>query len=581
MSDTPNLKNIKNILGGITYVVNGQDDVINVDTSVVGGTTLLIPNIKAGSLQLFYKDIFVNDIGGNASTNKIRIAAVGGDLINGSPFIEIENDSASVQLTVAGQKTWLANFGSATSGSGQDDKVKVNATDALTQYLQDKLVQGDGITITEQDVLGVKSLILASTGVEIRNTLYVSKNGNDGTGERNRLDKPYATIAAAAAASSVNDCIYVYAGDYTEGDNDWCLSDRHYYFEPNAKVIGFTYCIYDFGQERNIFIYGYGDFENISLNFARGCVWSATRGTNLYIRAQRIHGAAQALQLLGCNYDIETVDLSCDSQYVVNCNGNGDGRLKWTGVMQTFSTAALMQYRSLGTDLENHKHVIEGGIMRGNSSAFGAGMIAPILNQGTNVTIEVKNVQFEHSSEEGGGLIYLWDTGKIWFDNCSGISPNGYGINTQTGRGTALFTNCNLGGQAQALNAAGDFDYSFKNCTLVASRLDDRVIGAVDAQNSTKLEFDNCTITNNAAFPNVKVLSIVGAETNVRMRYTKFVGQDDNSESISADVATNISVEGGCATNRPISSNITNLVAGTNIVVDSNIQNNPNNFFNI
>ena len=58
MSDVPNLKNITNIDGGSksAYLIKGTDDVINVNTSL-GELDLLLPNIKSGDLQLFYKTI--------------------------------------------------------------------------------------------------------------------------------------------------------------------------------------------------------------------------------------------------------------------------------------------------------------------------------------------------------------------------------------------------------------------------------------------------------------------------------------------------------------------------------------------
>lgn len=52
---------------------------------------------------------------------------------------------------------------------------------------------------------------ISSTG----NTLFVSKDGNDSTGTRERSDLPYLTIGAAVTAASSGDTIIVYPGDYT------------------------------------------------------------------------------------------------------------------------------------------------------------------------------------------------------------------------------------------------------------------------------------------------------------------------------------------------------------------------------
>ena len=39
--------------------------------------------------------------------------------------------------------------------------------------------------------------------VTIQNTLYVAKNGNDSSGTRNRLDKPFLTIFAANVGMAI------------------------------------------------------------------------------------------------------------------------------------------------------------------------------------------------------------------------------------------------------------------------------------------------------------------------------------------------------------------------------------------
>lgn len=54
------------------------------------------------------------------------------------------------------------------------------------------------------------------TGAGLGNFVYVAKNGSDTTGTRNSLALPFLTIAAALAASSAGDTIYLAPGTYTE-----------------------------------------------------------------------------------------------------------------------------------------------------------------------------------------------------------------------------------------------------------------------------------------------------------------------------------------------------------------------------
>lgn len=52
--------------------------------------------------------------------------------------------------------------------------------------------------------------------VNIANTVFVAKSGNDGTGVRQRLDLPFLTIRAALTAAFPGDVIVVYPGTYVE-----------------------------------------------------------------------------------------------------------------------------------------------------------------------------------------------------------------------------------------------------------------------------------------------------------------------------------------------------------------------------
>ena len=54
--------------------------------------------------------------------------------------------------------------------------------------------------------------------VDTDKTLHVMKNGNDATGQRGRLDLPFLTVTAALAAYQPGDIVWVWAGDYAEGD---------------------------------------------------------------------------------------------------------------------------------------------------------------------------------------------------------------------------------------------------------------------------------------------------------------------------------------------------------------------------
>ena len=115
MSETPNLKNVRYVTAG-TYVVQGQDDVINCDTTA-GIVTLILPNILNSGFDLNYKNLFINDIGGVSETNNIIIQATG-DSINNSASVLIKENGGSTKLSASGQSSWIGLFSFDVGGGG-------------------------------------------------------------------------------------------------------------------------------------------------------------------------------------------------------------------------------------------------------------------------------------------------------------------------------------------------------------------------------------------------------------------------------------------------------------------------------
>ena len=79
-----------------------------------------------------------------------------------------------------------------------------------------------------------------STIVQTDNVVYVSKNGNDSTGARNLLTKPFLTLDAAVTASTSGDTIVVFPGAYTAtttSTNGIAKNGVNYYFHPGATVL--------------------------------------------------------------------------------------------------------------------------------------------------------------------------------------------------------------------------------------------------------------------------------------------------------------------------------------------------------
>ena len=130
MSETTNGKNEIRLVSPINYMIRGEDDILNIDTT--GGiTTLHIGNITTNGLDLIRKRIYINDITGNASVNNITINTIGGDTINGLIAFVLNVDGISAEIVIVDKTRYLANLSGDTGGGG-GGITSVTATTPIT-----------------------------------------------------------------------------------------------------------------------------------------------------------------------------------------------------------------------------------------------------------------------------------------------------------------------------------------------------------------------------------------------------------------------------------------------------------------
>ena len=104
------LSNVRRLVAPITYMVLDIDDMIDVDTSSGGLTTLYIPNIVANGYDQVPKKIYINDVSNNASVGKITVVCIGGNTINNAPSIVLETNGVSAEIEIADRTRYLANL---------------------------------------------------------------------------------------------------------------------------------------------------------------------------------------------------------------------------------------------------------------------------------------------------------------------------------------------------------------------------------------------------------------------------------------------------------------------------------------
>lgn len=560
MSDTPNLKNIKNIVGdGGQYLITGNDDVLNVDTTA-DGIRLVLPNIQNSKLQQFYKSIYVNDTGNNASVNIIRISTLGGDTINGSPFVDIDVNGGSVVIELTGLKTWVANFGTTSSPIVADEKVKVSGSDALAEFLKNKLVAGSGINLNILSVLGVEQIQIEATGggggndVIIGNTLFVAENGDDLLATPNNWAKPYRSVYAASLAADTNDTIYVFAGTYNE-TNSWCLDRRKYYLELGARVVTTGVpAMSDGGTNDTYQIYGQGVIQS-DVNV----IDISSPLTVLYLQCQQLRSTGTGIANISGSFYLDCQIIAVTSGYGFFFNGatcNGTllfNRFDALG----FETAIFTAYTAGNV-------IVKGQLFQSNLS--GRFPIIGLSHQ-AGATFQYEVDRNDLTATVGGEIVHN-SNGSTVFKNCF-FWREGTIISASNGFITIL--NCNFLNQDvnnAAINVLSDpsgsaelilkgcYVESFNSCALIGN---DAKLSIIDSQ----------LFSSNSGGSAVLFLSAGGSQklylTNVTM-YGSGTGS-----SIGSLTPNNIFVLTSCAANQATDATLTNQIAGTNIVVDPNV----------
>lgn len=130
------------------------------------------------------------------------------------------------------------------------------------------------------------------SSVQVGNTVFVSKDGNDGTGLRERLDLPFLTIQAAITAASAGDTVVVHPGTYVEPIT---LKDGVDLYLHQNVIIDYgvsdtTPTVTDNGVAVTCTIDGYGIIRrNTSTNGSSHVMYFSNASSNITIRAKLIN----------------------------------------------------------------------------------------------------------------------------------------------------------------------------------------------------------------------------------------------------------------------------------------------------
>lgn len=177
-----------------------QDDVIlEVDTTL-GAASINLLDIPVSSGLGYWSTqykLYIVDKSNNAGVNNITVNAPLGTKINGGASFTISSNGASLLVRVASNNNYIGQYSVIAGGTGNGHIIADEGINLPQQPILDFV----GKAVNVGNSVG-KTIVTINGEISVKNTVYVSKNGSDLTGQVERLDLPYLTISKAILDAS-------------------------------------------------------------------------------------------------------------------------------------------------------------------------------------------------------------------------------------------------------------------------------------------------------------------------------------------------------------------------------------------
>lgn len=391
-----------------------------------------------------------------------RVSALSADLTSfkqslnniGDVSVPSPSDGQALIFSSAAAQ-WIAQSVAAGSGS---------VTSAEYLSLVDR-VSGNSAQMTSADnaisnAVSIVSVAQAATSAAVTsvnnrisalgavgNTVFVSKDGNDGTGAREKFNLPFLTISAAITAATSGDTIIVYPGTYSE---TLTLKDgvNFYFYDGVTITAAAAAAITDNNVAVTCEIDGYGVIESTGTASAYNCVDVQNTGTTLTIIGKLIHSEYRGVEAKG------TLKIYCDilcdntnAQEGIRMNGalcnltfRGDVSTLGYGIMAS-STTIYQNTADIKGNLfsqTNSPLAIYGATVKFEGTTLSSEYFGLEMAEGT---LYARNSTFQSTTAVAGdGHAFVeygvddGDDAAINFDNCVFLAgPNSDSINKMSG----------------------------------------------------------------------------------------------------------------------------------------------------
>lgn len=410
----------------------------------------------------------------------------------------------------------------------------------------------------------------------INKTIFVSENGTP-TGSPYDLTKTFNTLEAAAAVAQAGDTIYVFPGNYTPL-TDWLISNVNYYFLPGSAVITSGNCISDYGNAKNIFIFGKCRFIS-----TRGRALITTNSqTNIIVECLVLDGYIDCVLIVDCNsYSIKSEYMHVSFQYLVSIRGNNEGHIHADtyDARDSFLGSSAILVFAHSTNGLKHRLIFTGNMLYSNGQSPYGSVVGCILSGDVIIDWRIKSSLHTDTSGTGDSYMIFITAGSFKAHGCNFQSENGKGI-LQGNDGVTTNTfieleSCKLKATKEIYDQSNQTVVNFIQNQLVTTGASTTHAINFNATSvfycSGNLIFVDGSANYNAIHYTVDTVSSYLSNNTVR-------NNNPTGLCIGTSLATSIPVAytGNNYSNVAADVLITNTVTGTSLISDSDI-NVPNN----
>jgi hypothetical protein len=216
-------------------IYNCTGNTLTLHSTIVSANTINSAVYLSGGTNLL-------DIFGSMDTNTF----VTGTTLNSNLATVTRNDNVDILLLSGGSNVTL------TTPSVNQINIDVSIPPDTNTFVTASTLSGSTLILTRNDGVELTTDLSSLPITDLGKILFVSETGDDSTGTRGDINKPFRNLYGAKSAATSGDTVYVFPGTWTYDNRDsagkpfngnietlvnlW-KNGVDYYFSPNSKVI--------------------------------------------------------------------------------------------------------------------------------------------------------------------------------------------------------------------------------------------------------------------------------------------------------------------------------------------------------